>query len=359
MKCASSRATFVAFRSVTHSAFLMMSFLAACGSDGFYPGKQDKSGDKPAALAGQKLGDCYSLGAGSGQGSPNQGSITPQGPNDPKGQIGSGRLREKWREWMNGEGPTGPGAPIPGTDLPPPNGSYDPKTGHGTDVVVIPPGQGKEPNPPPPGVNPPSGAPCTPGQTPGQMPMPPPSGKPGGPAYPEQPLPPPTTQPLPPGNPPPSGYPNFPSQQPPTANCGKGGQFCDDGGPGQWPPTTIGGKPYSQGEVQACIDAFHQNGYDTHGQWGIEVREINNVSVLSESTIVDRSLDYKIVIIHSVNVLSRMAFELLNPNALYCLNNVSVLDKVYVKSCYNGNVAYFGSNVRVLSKGANEVVPCP
>jgi len=50
-------------------------------------------------------------------------------------------------------------------------------------------------------------------------------------------------------------------------------------------------------------------------------------------------------------------FRLLDPNALYCVKAVSVLENVHVTSCHQGNVV-FGSNVSVLSGQSLSVVGC-
>lgn len=208
-------------------------------------------------------------------------------------------------------------------------GQY-PDQGGGKDVIIVPP-QGDEPAPPQPTY------PC--GQPNGQQPR----GDVYRPIDQDQ-----NYQP-----------PQYPTQHPVDPNaCGKGGIYCDDGANGQWPGQTVGGQPYNHGDVSSCLDAFRRGGYDTQGQWGIDVRTIKNVSVLSNSGISDFSTQPSIVIIKTVSVLGSFHFELVNPNALYCIqSNVSVLEQVLVTSCHGGNVV-FGSDVNVLSQVNAQVVDC-
>lgn len=294
--------------------------LVACGNASFNK-KQKRSGSNNEQLAGASDGDCMALGGNPGQ--------------------------------YPGQNPGQPG--------------YD--HGGGDDVVIVPPpndgDKGDEPPPPPPpgkGGNPPPSYPSTPcdgnggpGQNPngpGQQPCggkgyEPCGGGKGGDVY--RPIdqdddfvpgPYPTQHPIDPGQ------------------CGKGGKYCDDGGPGQWPGQTSGGLPYDRGDVEACLGAYRNVGYDTKGMWGIEVREIKTVNVLSDSTISDFGLTPTIVIIKSVNVLGSVHFELVNPNALYCIkSNVSVLEQVLVTSCRSGNVLW-GKDVNVLSQVSTQIVDC-
>lgn len=285
--------------------------LMACGNASFNK-KQKRSGSNNEQLAGAADEGCLALGQGPGQ--------------------------------YPGQGP-----------------GYD--NGGGGGVIVVPPGdgyKGEEPPPPPPGKggNPPPNYPSQPNQPcgPGQYPNNP-GQQPCGKGY-EQPCgggdvyrpidqdddyvpgPYPTQHPIEPGQ------------------CGKGGKYCDDGGPGQWPGQTVGGKPYSRGDVEACLGAYRAAGYNTQGMWGIEVNEVKAVNVLSESTISDFGLQPKIVIIKSVGVLGRLHFELVNPNALYCIkSNVSVLQETLVTSCRSSNVLW-GKDVNVLSKVATRIVDC-
>lgn len=141
--------------------------------------------------------------------------------------------------------------------------------------------------------------------------------------------------------------------------CGKNGNFCDNGsgGPGQWPGQAIGGGIYNQGDVQACLGAFRGMGFNTQGQWGIQVLEARGVNVLGNSIIEDRGLGNNIVIIKSVGVLGSTAFRLLNPNALYCIQNVAVMAETNVTSCLQSNVVW-GSNVNVLAAARSRMVDC-
>lgn len=204
----------------------------------------------------------------------------------------------------------------------------------GTDVVVIPP-KGDEPQPPPPGAG------C---DGPGQEPC---AKDCDGDVY----------RPIDQDD---DYVPTpYPGQQPiDPGTCGKEGKYCDDGGPGQWPGQTMSGGHYDRGEVTSCLDGFRRAGYDTQGQWNIDVREIKNVSVLSDSVVSDFGTEHKVVIIKSVNVLGRIHFELVNPNALYCIkSNVSVLQEVYLTSCHQNSV-FWGKDVNVLSRVNGRVVDC-
>lgn len=221
-------------------------------------------------------------------------------------------------------------------------GAYD--NGGGDVVVVVPPsdgGKGYEPPPPPPGYEPYPQRPC---QAPGQYPQQPCKsncGKDDG------------YVPIDVGGPV-----QYPTQRPiDPGSCGKGGKYCDDGGPGQWPTQTIGGGKYDRGIVEKCLGAFRSNGYDTRGQWNIDVRQVKNVNVLSQGAVTDFGIDHTIVIIKNVSVLGRTHFQLLNPNALYCIENVSVLDEMFVDSCHTGNVVW-GKDVNVLSAVQTRPVMC-
>lgn len=227
-------------------------------------------------------------------------------------------------------------------------------------VIVVPPnsGKGDEPPPPPPGkggpgyndpgYNRPGKRPCTaqnPGQNPGQPPCKVNCGKDGG------------YRPIDADDDVVVVQP-FPTQRPidPTS-CGKHGKYCDDGGPGQWPTQTISGGAYDRHHAESCLSAFRRAGFDTRGQWNIDVRQVRNVNVLSQDTITDFGVDHSLVIIKNVSVLGRMHFELLNPNALYCIENVSVLEQVLVSSCHTGNVVW-GKDVNVLSSVQTQPVAC-
>lgn len=149
----------------------------------------------------------------------------------------------------------------------------------------------------------------------------------------------------------------YPTQQPIIVDdCGKGGKYCYNG-PGQWPSQTVNGGHYDQRFAQGCFEAFARAGYNPTGLWNIQAREMKNVNVLGEDTITDFGTDHALVIIKNVSVLGRMHFELLNPNALYCIQNVSVLDQVLISSCHSGNVVW-GKDVNVLSSVQTQPVAC-
>lgn len=149
----------------------------------------------------------------------------------------------------------------------------------------------------------------------------------------------------------------YPTQKPIGGDCGKSGKYCDDGGPGQWPTQTTNGGTYDHGRAKGCMEAFRNAGYDTRGQWNIDARVIKNVSVLSSGGVSDYGNEHTLVMIKNVSVLGTTHFELLNPNALYCIENVSVLDQTLVSSCHTGNVV-FGSDVNVLSTVETRPVDC-
>lgn len=188
---------------------------------------------------------------------------------------------------------------------------------------------------------------CNPGQHPGQQPGKD-AGKDSKPVDPYQPVDVGQT---------PSQKP-YPTQQPIVHDqCGKDGKLCDDGGPGQWPGQTKSGGSYDKHEVESCLAAFRKDGYDTKGMWSIDVKEVKAVNVLSRNVIRDEGNAHTLVIIRTVNVLGSLHYELLNPNALYCIRSVSVLQNVTVDSCNAHNVV-FGKDVSVMSRLDARPVSC-
>jgi hypothetical protein len=151
----------------------------------------------------------------------------------------------------------------------------------------------------------------------------------------------------------------WPTQQPGKPDtCGKDGKYCDNGhGPGQWPGQSVGGGSYDKHDVEACMGAFRSHGYDTKGQWGIKVLEQKSVNVLGHSIVEDHGREHSIVLIKTVGVLGSTEFRLLNPNALYCIKNVSVMAETRVMSCLQSNVVW-GKDVNVLSAAKSKVVDC-
>jgi hypothetical protein len=156
----------------------------------------------------------------------------------------------------------------------------------------------------------------------------------------------------------------FPGQAPgqvPVQGCVKGGILCDNGGPFQIPGIDINNRPVDQGALQACMGAFRSRGVKSQGYWPVEVRDATSVNILGTGGFEDRSFGPKIIMVTGVNVGGLVGggsvFRFLNPNALYCVNMVSVLDNVAVQSCYNNNVV-FKSSVGVLSNVQNQIVPC-
>ena len=287
---------------VTLTAATIIFVVAACGK-----AKLNGQGNKNTngvQLGGDSAGNCLKLGdADPAANSPAQGYV--------KGDV--------------------KGAPVP---APAPATIVDKGGKGGVDVVVVPP---KAPinEPPPAGhCNPPT---PTPSQPPTQTPPPPPPVVKGPINNPGQ----------------------FPSQMPSDANCGKGSLYCG-GGPGQapqWPGQAVGGGSYNRDDVAACMGAFQAAGYNVSGGWNIDVRSSLNVNVLSGGVFDDHSTDHAVIIVKSVSVLGAMHFNLLNPNALYCLKDVSVLEQVSVTSCYQSNVVSL-KDVAVLSTKNIDVVDC-
>jgi hypothetical protein len=307
--------------------------LVACGSADFKNKNDKRDGAADEELAGETLGDCYSLGGGPGQ-TPHQGDIPVVIPGKPQPQ------------------------PNPYV---PPVVPVQPGKGQEPVPVVIPvhPGKGEVPVQPIP-VTPgkPGKTPCNdhPGQNPGQHPCYDNCGKTPcdhgcGPT------------PCDHGcgsDPCDHGCGPIVIQPHPIVpgNCGKGGVICDDGGPvQQWPGQTTSGKPYDRGDIEACLNTFRNQGVNTKGQWAIDVRESKSVSVLSDTVIRDAGNTPSIVFIKAVSVLGRVSFELLNPNALYCIKSVSVLEEVNITSCHQANVV-FGKDVNVLSRVGGQVLDC-
>lgn len=152
--------------------------------------------------------------------------------------------------------------------------------------------------------------------------------------------------------------PPYPSQTPiDPGQCGKNGKYCDDGGPGQWPGQTCQGKRYQKNDVEACLDAFRASGYDTQGQWAIDVHELSAVSLFEDSVLQDAGQEPKIVIIEALSLLGSMRFELVNPNALYCIKSRALLEEIHVTSCHGANVV-FGDDSNFLSQVSGAVVDC-
>gem|GEM_PF-6012005 len=141
--------------------------------------------------------------------------------------------------------------------------------------------------------------------------------------------------------------------------CGHQGIACHpgQGGPGQFPPTDINGKPVDHGTISACLDSFGQMGTPVHGSWAVEAREIKQVSVFSSSVFEDRSVGPRIIIIKDVNVLGSKEYRFLNPEALYCVKSVSVLQDNRIASCHSNNVV-FASNVDVFVRMESQIVNC-
>jgi hypothetical protein len=134
--------------------------------------------------------------------------------------------------------------------------------------------------------------------------------------------------------------------------------MCDYGpqSPMQYPPVAQNGGGYEQKDVEGCMEAFRNNGYDTKGMWNIIVKE-SKVNVLSHATFTDTGTQPALVIINAVSVLGSMDYQLLNPNALYCIKSVSVLQNTHIASCLGSNVV-FGSDVQVLAGTHNDIVNC-
>jgi len=141
--------------------------------------------------------------------------------------------------------------------------------------------------------------------------------------------------------------------------CGINGNYCNY--PGQTPPrypgVAVGGTGYNQQDVERCMGAFQSAGMRHGGMWQVKAQKINSVSVLSSGIVEDFGIDNNIVMINSVNVLGTTDFHLLNPNALYCIKDVSVLNRLRITSCHTSNVVV-GNSVSVLSDIDTRVVQC-
>lgn len=155
----------------------------------------------------------------------------------------------------------------------------------------------------------------------------------------------------------------WPTQRPVDRNkCGTNGKYCNHPGQNnpaqhQFPSKTVHGRDYNQADVSACMGAFHRAGMKQGGMWGVNAKKIRSVSVLSQDVIEDYGNDRNIVLIKSVNVLGGMDFHLMNPNALYCIKDVSVFSKIRITSCHTSNVVV-GNSVSVLSDIDTRVVQC-
>lgn len=225
------------------------------------------------------------------------------------------------------------------------------------------------------------GQPTNEGQSPGQIPPPPPTKgqepcppiatpapiPPPPPVVPVPPPPPPCDKdcgafnPIP--NPPTNGPGQIPGQFPTGGgpinppDCGKG-YLCDHGGGHwDWPTHDKGGQPFVRHDVEACLGYYRGQGVNTQGQWQIDVRRQTTVNVLSEMIIRDGGNIPTIVMIDAVGVLGHARFELFNPNALYCVKSVAVLETMSFASCHPGNIA-FGKSVDVLSRVDSSVYAC-
>lgn len=321
--------TFATLRAVVVSTTIL-SMISACGAADSFK-KNDKKSAKDEAGAGQYATDCLYLG----------GEPLPPDYGTPAQNNGYDQGGKKIPIDVPGRVVPYTPAQGPGQQPPPPN------TGNKDYDVVVPqptppttgPGQQPPYEPGKPGQPTQPTAPCKTnpgqGQTPGQVP--------GGKDYTN----PTGTEPQP-----------YPTQTPIVPEqCGKDGKYCDNGGPGQYPAQTSSGQSYDRKDLDSCLAAFRQGGYDTKGMWTVVVKEAKSVNVLSNSSFLDKGTVPSIVIIKSVNVLGGMAYELMNPNALYCIQSVSVLQNTHITSCRQNNVV-FGKDVSVLSGTQNQVVDC-
>lgn len=144
--------------------------------------------------------------------------------------------------------------------------------------------------------------------------------------------------------------------QVPSSECGKPGKVCfpGKGGPVQYPGQAEGGAGYNQGEVAACLGAMSGRGVQPQGVWGLQVTELKAVSVLGSNRFIDSSVGPRIVLIKATSVLGQTDFILGNPQALYCIKSVSVLEDVHFASCWSNNVIIV-KDVNILS--STEIVP--
>ncbi len=166
-----------------------------------------------------------------------------------------------------------------------------------------------------------------------------------------------------PGEKAPEEVPKAPQEAPPSdqgkpeMTCGKDA-YCDNGeGKVEWPQTAMGGGPYPMDVAQECFAGIHANGHPASGPMPITVRDITAVSVFGFGGFVDQSKGPQMVILNLVNVLGLSEVTLLNPEAMYCIQGVSVLDHLTVTSCGQGQVT-FGAGVNVLSSSNLNLIDC-
>ena len=146
----------------------------------------------------------------------------------------------------------------------------------------------------------------------------------------------------------------------PQSECGKPGTVCfpGAGGPGQYPGQAQGGAAYDQRDVQACLGAMAGKGLAPQGAWGLQVSELKAVSVLGHNTYVDSSIGPRIVMLKATSVLGSTEIILANPQALYCIKTVSVLEELHIGSCWANNVVVL-RDVSILSNTSISPLQCP
>ncbi len=159
-------------------------------------------------------------------------------------------------------------------------------------------------------------------------------------------------------------YEPFPAQFPVSQNivvddCVKSGKICDVGqGPTQMPPVDVKGVAFDHGQASACFDHFRGNGVPTYGAWPVYGERVAAVNVLGVSTFVDQSVGPRVIMVNATNIIGGLRLVLGNPNALYCVNAVSIVGQIDVASCYSNNVI-FTNDISILGGRAPGLMRCP
>lgn len=157
------------------------------------------------------------------------------------------------------------------------------------------------------------------------------------------------------------GYEPFPAQFPVSQNvvvddCT--GKICDVGqGPVQIPTVDYKGVPIDNGAISACFDNFHKGGVPTYGAWPVYNERSVAVNILGMSTFVDHSVGPRVIFVSATNIIGDLELVLGNPNALYCVNAVSIVGNIGVSSCYSNNVV-FTNDVSILGGPHPGLIRC-
>jgi hypothetical protein len=116
--------------------------------------------------------------------------------------------------------------------------------------------------------------------------------------------------------------------------------------------------PDDMAEIKVCLDAWHNNpfGYSSNLTARIITAKVKVLGI-GENINDNARTDYPqlIYIKPSVNVLSKTAMYLLNPNGWYCLKtNVTVLSEIKVEAHCRAHIASSRSDVTVLGSTSGE-----